>query len=68
LIWGLLFIVFTLKSLRRAMIHALSNQQLFDVKEEAIANASYATIEPLAKVAELVKTHFIKNKAAKDAT
>ncbi|KAE8077492.1 hypothetical protein FH972_016052 [Carpinus fangiana] len=39
----------------------------FDVKEEAAANVSYATIEPLAKVAELVKTHLIKNKAAKDA-
>jgi ribosome-associated toxin RatA of RatAB toxin-antitoxin module len=39
----------------------------FDVKEEAAANVSYATIEPLAKVAELVKTHLIKNKATKDA-
>jgi hypothetical protein len=36
----------------------------FDVKEEAAANASYVTIEPLAKVAELAKTLLIKNKVA----
>jgi hypothetical protein len=34
----------------------------FDVKEEAAANASYVTIEPLAKVAEFAKTLLIKNK------
>ncbi|XP_059435320.1 norbelladine synthase-like [Corylus avellana] len=36
----------------------------FNVKEEAAANASYVTIEPLAKVAEFAKTHLLKNKAA----
>ena len=36
----------------------------FDVKEEATANASYVTIEPLGKVAEFAKTLLIKNKVA----
>ncbi|KAL0007277.1 hypothetical protein SO802_008779 [Lithocarpus litseifolius] len=37
-----------------------------DVKEEAAANASYATIDAVAKLAELAKNHLIKNKASKD--
>jgi hypothetical protein len=37
----------------------------YDIKEEAAANASYVTIEPLAKVAQLAKAYLIKNKAAK---
>nr|XP_023894693.1 S-norcoclaurine synthase 2-like [Quercus suber]POE58237.1 s-norcoclaurine synthase 2 [Quercus suber] len=38
----------------------------YDVKEEAAANASYATIDAVAKLAELAKNHLIKNKASKD--
>jgi hypothetical protein len=36
----------------------------YGVKEEATANASFVTIEPLTKVALLAKAYLIKNKAA----
>ncbi|GMY06355.1 S-norcoclaurine synthase 2-like [Fagus crenata] len=39
----------------------------YDVKEESAANASYVTIDAVAKIAELAKNYFIKNKAAKEA-
>jgi ribosome-associated toxin RatA of RatAB toxin-antitoxin module len=39
----------------------------YDVKEEAAANASYVTIEPLVKIIEFTKNYLIKSKAAKDA-
>lgn len=35
------------------------------VKEEAAANASYVSVEPLAKIAEVAKSYLIKNKSAK---
>ena len=39
----------------------------YDVKEESAANASYVTIDAVAKIAELAKNYFIKNKTAKEA-
>ncbi|XP_041015954.1 norbelladine synthase-like [Juglans microcarpa x Juglans regia] len=37
----------------------------YDVKEEAAANASYVTIEPLEGIAQIAKSYLTKNKAAK---
>uniref|UniRef100_A0A2N9IZ34 Bet v I/Major latex protein domain-containing protein n=1 Tax=Fagus sylvatica TaxID=28930 RepID=A0A2N9IZ34_FAGSY len=45
----------------------LKNSIEYEVKEDAAANASYAKIHVVAKIAELAKNHLIKNKAAKDA-
>ncbi|GMY06357.1 S-norcoclaurine synthase 2-like [Fagus crenata] len=39
----------------------------YEVKEDAAANASLVSIEPLANVAELAKNYLIRNKTAKDA-
>ncbi|KAJ4721075.1 S-norcoclaurine synthase [Melia azedarach] len=35
----------------------------YEVKEEAAANAQYASIQPLANIAEISKNYLIKNKA-----
>ena len=38
----------------------------YELKEDAAANASLVSIEPLANVAELAKNHLLKSKTAKD--
>ncbi|KAG2701191.1 hypothetical protein I3760_06G033300, partial [Carya illinoinensis] len=37
----------------------------YEVKEEAAANASYVTIEPLEGITQIAKSYLTKNKAAK---
>ena len=40
----------------------------YDVKEEAVANTSYANTDLVAKIAEVTKNYLIKNKATENAT
>ncbi|KAK4572235.1 hypothetical protein RGQ29_030603 [Quercus rubra] len=39
----------------------------YDVKEEAVANTSYANTDLVAKIAEVTKNYLIKNKATENA-
>ena len=39
----------------------------YDVKEEAVANTSYANNDLVAKIAEVAKNYLIKNKATENA-
>ncbi|KAM4069474.1 hypothetical protein ACB094_12G093000 [Castanea mollissima] len=39
----------------------------YDIKEEAVANTSYVTIDLVAKIAEIAKNFLIKNKATRNA-
>ncbi|KAM4076822.1 hypothetical protein ACJW30_12G094000 [Castanea mollissima] len=39
----------------------------YDIKEEAVANTSYVTIDLVAKIVEIAKKFLIKNKATRNA-
>ncbi|KAF5735317.1 S-norcoclaurine synthase [Tripterygium wilfordii] len=67
---GYLDLGFTLYRVRFEVIEKgedssiIRNTIEYTVKEEAAANASFVSIEPLADIAELVKNHLAKNKTS----
>ncbi|KAF5735318.1 S-norcoclaurine synthase [Tripterygium wilfordii] len=67
---GFLELGFTLYRVRFEVIEKGKDSSIirstieYTVKEEAAANASFVSIEPLADIAELVKSHLAKNKTS----
>ena len=70
---GILDLGFTLFRVRFEIIEKSNDSCIikstieYDIKEEAVANTSYANTDLVAKIAKVAKNYLIKNKATENA-